>query len=156
MFQAGSPDLSSAADGNLDTNRAENLYHKFSGCYHTYDQRPQCFSLCSEVGKPVVRSYCQPNSHSCLGEQSQSQIISHLGYCPAQRAANVRGAFELRCQLPGSGVRVLLVDDVYTTGATLAACARALRAANAEAVYAVTVSRAAPAWHPAADLASDI
>ena len=54
----------------------------------------------------------------------------------------VRGAFATR---PGSQVdklRVLLVDDVMTTGATLDACAKALREAGAEAVMGLTVARA--------------
>ena len=60
----------------------------------------------------------------------------------------VRGAFATR---PGSQVdnlRVLLVDDVMTTGATLDSCARALRAAGAKSVIGLTVARAAR--HPLA------
>ncbi len=75
-----------------------------------------------------------------------------VGLGPTERDANVRGAFEVRYRLPTPGVRALLVDDVYTTGATLRACARALRSGGAEAVHAATVSRAAPEWHPASDL----
>jgi ComF family protein len=75
-----------------------------------------------------------------------------VGLNPAERDANVRGAFEVRYPLPSPAVRALLVDDVYTTGATLRACARALRSGGAQAVHAATVSRAAPEWHPAADL----
>jgi predicted amidophosphoribosyltransferase len=56
----------------------------------------------------------------------------------AERARNVRGAFVAVAQPPG---RVLLVDDVYTTGATVASAAAALRKAGASRVDVVTFAR---------------
>lgn len=59
----------------------------------------------------------------------------------ATRSENVRGAFTVRT---GSQVprRVLLVDDVYTSGATVAACARKLKTGGAEHIVVLTVARA--------------
>jgi ComF family protein len=59
----------------------------------------------------------------------------------AGRGTNVRGAFQV---VAGDSIRgrwVVLVDDVVTTGSTLAACAEALLDAGALAVSAVTVAR---------------
>lgn len=58
------------------------------------------------------------------------------------RRANARGAYAL---LPGAdlrGKRVVLVDDVVTSGATLSECAALLRQAGAEEVYCLTLARA--------------
>jgi predicted amidophosphoribosyltransferase len=57
-----------------------------------------------------------------------------------ERWGNVRGAFRARGSVAGR--RLLLVDDVTTTGATLADCRRALVEAGASAVYAGVVARA--------------
>lgn len=56
-----------------------------------------------------------------------------------QRAANVRGAFEARPDLVRDR-RVWLLDDVYTTGATLTSGAQALRSAGARQVRGVVVA----------------
>ena len=63
-----------------------------------------------------------------------------------ERAANVTDAFRLRAKDPLAGRAVagrwvLLVDDVVTTGSTLAACATALTQAGASAVSAIAVAR---------------
>jgi ComF family protein len=60
---------------------------------------------------------------------------------PAQRRANMRGAFAASEDVVG--LHVLLVDDVYTTGATAAECTRVLLAAGASSVRVATLARAA-------------
>ncbi len=58
------------------------------------------------------------------------------------RAANVLGAYEARNKDVLSGRHVLLVDDVYTTGATLSECSRILLMAGAEDVVCLTFAAA--------------
>jgi ComF family protein len=58
-----------------------------------------------------------------------------------ERAANMRGAFAMRGSAQLDGERVILVDDVFTTGATTSACAQTLLAAGAGEVCVWTVAR---------------
>ena len=57
---------------------------------------------------------------------------------PSERLKNLTGAF-LAESLPDDKKRILLVDDIYTTGSTLEACARVLKNAGAEVVYFVVI-----------------
>ena len=60
----------------------------------------------------------------------------------AERMENLRDAFRLRKKAHVRGLRVLLIDDVLTTGSTLSECARVLTAGGAISVHAATAARA--------------
>lgn len=64
----------------------------------------------------------------------------HLG--PTARQRNIRGAFAVRKGRSFTRLRVVIVDDVMTTGATVDECARVLKAAGAEFVGVLTLARA--------------
>ena len=66
---------------------------------------------------------------------------SQISLNAKQRRANVRGAFAVRDAEWVKGRRLLLVDDVMTTGATVNECARVLKEAGAAGVYVLTVAR---------------
>ncbi|MGQ0812626.1 MAG: ComF family protein [Nitrospiraceae bacterium] len=59
----------------------------------------------------------------------------------ADRLKNLRKAFGLLAPSEVKGKRVLLIDDVYTTGTTVNECAKVLRKAGADHVYALTLAR---------------
>jgi ComF family protein len=59
---------------------------------------------------------------------------------------SVRGAYATRAGVRVDNLRILLVDDVLTTGATLDACSRALKKAGAAEVIGLTVGRVVPGW----------
>jgi len=71
-----------------------------------------------------------------------------VGLDGARRASNVRGAFRVACAAAVDGRRVLVVDDVRTTGSTLAAVAEEVRRAGARTVLSLTLCRAEPASGP--------
>lgn len=66
---------------------------------------------------------------------------SQVGLTKAERRTNVNGAFQAKPNRV-DGRRILLLDDIATTGSTLSSCAEALRAAGARDVFALTVARA--------------
>jgi len=89
--------------------------------------------LAALSGRPVVPDL--------LVRRRQTPSQGHLSR--AERLKNVRGAFAVRPRHAAAlaGKRVLLVDDVLTTGATVSAVARALRRAGAARVDVVTLAR---------------
>ena len=75
-------------------------------------------------------------------------LIRHLhterhraGMDARARRQSVAGAFEVRAPKQITGRRVLLIDDVFTTGATVSECAGVLKQAAAEEVFVLTVAR---------------
>ncbi|MGE4548534.1 MAG: ComF family protein [Intestinibacillus sp.] len=73
--------------------------------------------------------------------QKRAFVARQSDKLKAERKQNVENVFRLRRGVALTGQRVLLVDDVLTTGATLSACARALRQGGAERVFAVAMTK---------------
>jgi ComF family protein len=61
----------------------------------------------------------------------------------AERRINVSGAFSVKRREDVAGKRILLLDDVMTTGSTMDECAKELKKAGAEVVIAITIARTA-------------
>jgi len=73
--------------------------------------------------------------------EKKRETASQIGLTSHQRRENLRGAFRVAQPEAVSGREVLVVDDVYTTGATVSECARVLRRAGATKVWVATVAR---------------
>ena len=69
---------------------------------------------------------------------------SQFALNPAQRRRNLRGAFAVPRPAVVAGQDVVLIDDIYTTGATARACAQVLRRAGARTIWVATCARAQP------------
>jgi len=90
-------------------------------------------------------------THACraAGLAAPRPVLRRVRASPPQstlpareRRGNLRGVFAVRNARPIAGRAVILVDDVVTTGATLAACAGPLLAAGATTVIGVALARA--------------
>jgi ComF family protein len=92
------------------------------------------------VARPMARRMRVPMLARALARTRDTPRQAALHR--AERLANVDGAFAARTPNALAGGRVLLVDDVCTTGATLDACERAILDAGAAAVTQAVVARA--------------
>ena len=80
-------------------------------------------------------------SYRPLGLRKNRDIRSQVGLSHKERLQNVDGAFVANSAIV-EGCSILVIDDVTTSGATLNACAKALKAAGTKAAYCLTLARA--------------
>jgi ComF family protein len=98
------------------------------------------FNQVDLVGRPLSKILGLPYKPILL-MRSKPRPEKHL-LRSEERWEAVRGAFAMRKGGRVDNLRILLLDDVMTTGATLDACSRALRGAGAKHVLGLTVARA--------------
>lgn len=102
--------------------------------------RARGYNQAMELARPVAEALRAPIDARLCERTRDTPAQRELAW--AERARNVHNAF--RCRAPIEGAVVAVVDDVMTTGATLAEVAKALKAAGAVRVTNFVVARTYP------------
>lgn len=106
---------------------------------HPRKKREREFNQAEYLAGALSRVFGVPVLTQAL--QRVKDTVTQTALDAEGRAANLRGAFAVRRKETVAGKRLVLVDDVFTTGATMDSCARVLRAAGAQRVLALAVAR---------------
>lgn len=102
--------------------------------------RERGFNQATEIAKHISNHYNIPLAENLMRKHKYTQPQADIKD-KETRATNVAGAFSLRQQEFARGKTILLVDDVYTSGATMRECALTLRNAGAAEVWGITVAK---------------
>ncbi len=110
-------------------------------------RRQRGFNQSELIARHAIRALCRRRPdlrlHLALDALARHRPTeSQAGLTAHQRRENLRGAFVASRPEALAGRHVLLIDDIYTTGATARACSQALRRAGAATVCVATVARA--------------
>jgi ComF family protein len=102
------------------------------------------FNQSAELARTIARLSGKPFEPEAVRRVKSS--VPQVGLGPREREDNVRGAFKVpeEKDITVRGRRVLVVDDVYTTGATVVAVSKALKRAGAAGVDVLTFARVLP------------
>jgi ComF family protein len=108
---------------------------------HSSRERVRGFNQAAILARELARLNRLPIDEYSVVRSAQT-VRHRAGMDARARRDSVAGAFVVRRPELIIGRRVLLVDDVFTTGATVSACAEALKEAGASAIYVLTIARA--------------
>ena len=130
---------------------AECAAERFSGEFDTVSWVPVSAKRLRKRGfdqaELLARSACrawETRPEALLHKTADNPAQSSLAGGAAERRANVLGIYGPVDSTRIAARRILLVDDIVTTGATLCECARTLREAGAAAVLCITAARTRP------------
>lgn len=108
---------------------------------HSTRRRERTFNQAERLGRAVADRLGIPFRTDLLIRSRAT--LPQAGLTERQRHQNVVGAFSLRRVASVRGQRILLVDDIFTTGSTARACAKLLRDAGAVRVVLLTLAHGA-------------
>ena len=111
---------------------------------HSFRLLSRKFNQAAELAITISRLSEKPMLAAAIRRTRNTK--HQIGLGRTGRAENVRGAFKVteRGKMELFGKRIVLIDDVYTTGATVSAIARAARRAGAADISVLTFARALP------------
>jgi ComF family protein len=107
---------------------------------HKSRQNYRGFNQSALLGRKLAGRFSSLEFCDCLERRRKGKV--QAGLDKEERADNLAGAIGLRGGSALVGARVLLIDDVTTTGSTLQECRRVLKKAGAEEVWALVLARA--------------
>ncbi len=107
---------------------------------HPERERERGFNQAAVLGRLLAESAGLKTDEWSLARVTHTGM-HRAGMDALARRESVREAFRVTRPRLVEGASVLLIDDVFTTGATVSACADALRAAGAREVFVLTVAR---------------
>lgn len=91
------------------------------------------------IAKDICKKLNKKYSRDILIKTKNTTAQSTLN--KEQRKENAKGVYEIRKQDKIKGKKVLLIDDIYTTGSTVNECSRALKQANPKEIGVATVAK---------------
>jgi ComF family protein len=138
------------ATADLDFNLASGPVLVVPVPLHRKRLRQREFNHAELIARAAIKIAAAPDRFSVSSSvlERKRETSSQTGLTSSQRRENVRGAFAVSRPDILKGREVLVVDDVYTTGATVSECARVLRRGGASRVWVATVARTLKAQEP--------
>jgi len=106
---------------------------------HPRRVRERGFNQSEILSAAVAAAVVLPHRPRLLVKTTPTRAQTGLGR--KDRRRNLKGTFSMGSGAAVSGKRILLVDDIYTTGCTVEECARVLRRAGARRVRVLTLAR---------------
>ena len=106
---------------------------------HIKRLRERGFNQSLLLAQKLGKKYRLPVSFSLL--KRRKFTLTQTGLNKKERGKNIKGAFAVLDRQKVSGKNIILIDDVYTTGATINECAKVLLKAGAEQVAVLTLAR---------------
>jgi ComF family protein len=108
---------------------------------HASKRRERRFNQAELIARAALKHLPVSFALDCSVLIRERQTRSQVGLAREARIANMAGAFRVIAPQRIKGRTVIVVDDVMTTGTTVSECARVLKRAGGEKVFAATVAR---------------